>query len=123
MAPAVAAVLLISLAALAFRGLVMAPRDVNPASTPTVTGTIPERTQAQVDEVARTTQLPFKPVVPAYAPTGANSVQVSVGPDSANVIYLDIFWTVTSNRDVSQVHIREVKSGYDYYGYTSDIVD
>ena len=46
-----------------------------------------------------------------------------MGPDSANVIYLDIVWTVTSNRDVSEVRIREVKSGYDYYGYTPDTSD
>jgi hypothetical protein len=122
-APAIAAVLLISLAALAFRGLVMAPHNTNPASTPTISGTILEQTQAQVDEVTKATQLPFTPVMPTYAPDGSSSVQVSVGPNSANVIYLDILWTVTSNRDVSEVRIREVKSGYDYYGYTPDSSD
>ena len=122
-APAVAAVLLVSLAALAFRGLVMAPRDTNPATTPTVRGTILERTQAQVAEVARTTQLPFQAVFPAYAPTGASDVHVSVGPDSANVIYLDIVWTVTSSAYLQQVRIREAKSGYDFYGYTPDTSD
>ena len=119
-APAVAAVLLISLAALAFRGLVMAPRDTNPATTPTVRGTILERTQAQVAEVTRTTPLPFQVVFPAFAPTGASDVHVSVGPDSANVIYLDIVWTVTSSANLQQVRIREAKSGYDFYGYTPD---
>jgi hypothetical protein len=122
-APAVAAVLLVSLAALAFRGLVMAPRDVHPASTPTATGTILERTRARVDEVARTTQLPFTPVKPMYAPNGVSGVQVSVGPDSANVIYLDIVWTVTSSANLQQIYIREAKSGYDFYGYTPDTSD
>jgi hypothetical protein len=118
-APAVAAVLLVSLAALAFRGLVMTPR-VGPAATPTARGTILERTRAQVDEVTRTTQLPFKPVLPAYTPNGASDVHVSVGPDSANVIYLDILWTVTSSASLQQILIREAKSGYDFYGYSLD---
>jgi anti-sigma factor RsiW len=121
-APAVAAVLLVSLAALAFRGLVMAPRDVHPASTPTATGTILERTQAQVAEVARTTQLPFTPVVPGYAPNGASKVDISLGyaNDDKTVIYLDIVWTVTSSAFLRKIRIREFKSGYEYQGYSPD---
>ena len=65
--PAVAAVLLISLAALAFRGLVT--REA-PAATPSVRGTILERTQALVAEVARTTQLSFQPARQRIRPPG-----------------------------------------------------
>jgi hypothetical protein len=120
-APAVAAVLLVSLAALAFRGLVMAPHT-GPAATPTAVGTILERTQAQVDAVDRTVHLPFKPVYPTSAPNGTKGVDVSLGyaNDNKTVIYLDITWTVTSNPNLQAMRIREIRGGYDYPGYTSD---
>jgi hypothetical protein len=123
-APAVAAVLLVSLAALAFRGLVMAPRT-GPAATPTTVGTILERTQAQVEAVGRTVHLPFTPVQPTYAPNGASGVDVSLGyaNDGKTVIYLDITWTVTSSANLQAIRIREIRGGYDYQGYTSDTSD
>jgi hypothetical protein len=124
-APAVAALLLVTLATLAFRGLVLAPRDTRTASTPTPTGTIVERTQSQVAAVERTYPLPFSPVLPAYAPDGVSGVNVSLGyaDDKTTIIYLDIGWTVTSNQYLREVLIRETRSGYDYYGYTTDASD
>ncbi len=123
-APAVAAVLLVSLAALAFRGLVMAPHT-GPAATPTTVGTIPERTHAQVMAVDRTVHLPFEPVFPTYAPSGTSGVDVSLGyaSDNKTVIYLDITWTVTSSPNLQAMRIREIRAGYDYPGYTSDTSD
>jgi hypothetical protein len=123
-APAVAAVLLVSLAALAFRGLVMAPHT-GPAATPTTVGTILERTRAQVETVDRAVHLPFKPVYPTYAPDGAGGVDVSLGyaNDNKTVIYLDVTWTVTSSANLQAMRIREIRGGYDYPGYTSDTSD
>jgi negative regulator of sigma E activity len=120
-APAVAAVLLVSLAALAFRGLVMAPRT-GPASTPTTVGTILERTQAQVAAIARAVQLPFTPVYPTFVPNGASGVDVSLGyaSDNKTLTYLDITWTVPSIANLQAIRIREIRAGYDYPGYTSD---
>ena len=124
MAPAVAAVLLVSLAALAFRGLVMAPRT-GPASTPTTVGTILERTQAQIAAVDRAVHLPFRPVYPTYVPSAVSGVDVSLGyaSDNKTVIYLDITWTVTSIANLQAIRIREIRAGYDYPGYTSDTSD
>ena len=123
-APAVAAVLLVSLAALAFRGLVMAPRT-GPASTPTTVGTILERTQAQIAAVDRAVHLPFRPVYPTYVPSAVSGVDVSLGyaSDNKTVIYLDITWTVTSIANLQAIRIREIRAGYDYPGYTSDTSD
>jgi anti-sigma factor RsiW len=123
-APAVAAVLLVSLAALAFRGLVMAPRTV-PASTPTTVGTILERTKAQIEAVDRAVHLPFRPVYPTSAPNEASGVDVSLGyaSDNKTVIYLDITWTMTSSAYLQAMRIREIRGGYDYPGYTSDTSD
>jgi hypothetical protein len=123
-APAVAAVLLVALAALAFRGLVMAPRT-GPASTPTTVGTLLERTRAQVEAVDRAVHLPFRPVYPTNTPSGAIVVDVSLGyaNDNKTVIYLDITWTVTSNANLQAMRIREIRGGYDYPGYTPDTSD
>lgn len=120
--PVVAALLLVTLAALAFRGLVTLPRDSGPASTPTVTGTIRERTQAQVAAVARTAKLPFTPVLPTYAPNGATGVDVSVGyaSDKKTVISLDIVWTVTSSALLRSIRMSESINGYEYPGYIRD---
>jgi negative regulator of sigma E activity len=124
MAPAVAAVLLVSLAALAFRGLVTSPRT-GPAATPTTIGTILERTQAQIAAVDRTVHLPFKPVLPTYAPSGTSGVDVSLGyaNDNKTVIYLDITWMAPSSANLQAIRIREIRAGYDYPGYTSDTSD
>lgn len=123
-APAVAAVLLVSLAALAFRGLVMAPRT-GPAATPTAVGTIVERTRAQIEAVDRAVHLPFRPVYPTNTPNGASGVDVSLGyaNDNKTVIYLDITWTVTFSANLQAMRIREIRGGYDYPGYTSDTSD
>ena len=123
-APAVAAVLLVSLAALAFRGLVMAPRT-GPAATPTTVGTILDRTHAQVAAVDRAVHLPFRPVYPTNTPNGASGVDVSLGyaNDNKTVIYLDITWTVTFSANLQAMRIREIRGGYDYPGYTSDTSD
>ena len=123
-APAVAAVLLVSLAALAFRGLVMAPRT-GPAATPTTVGTILERTRAQIEAVDRAVHLPFRPVYPTNTPNGASGVDVSLGyaNDNKTVIYLDITWTVTFSANLQAMRIREIRGGYDYPGYTSDTSD
>jgi negative regulator of sigma E activity len=123
-APAVAAVLLVSLAALAFRGLVMAPRT-DPASTPTAVGTIQERTKAQIAAVDRAVHLPFRPVYPTDAPNGASGVDVSLGyaNDNKTVIYLDITWTMTPSANLQAIRIREIRAGYDYPGYTADSSD
>jgi anti-sigma factor RsiW len=123
-APAVAAVLLVSLAALAFRGLVMAPRT-GPAATPTTVGTILDRTRAQVAAVARAVQLPFTPVYPTFVPSGASGVDVSLGyaSDNKTLIYLDITWTVTPSANLQAIRIREIRAGYDFPGYTSDTSD
>jgi Putative zinc-finger len=123
--PAVAALLLVTLAALAFRGLVMAPPDASHASTPTPTLTILEKTQAEVTAVTRTATLPFRPVLPTYAPTGATSVEVSLGyaSDNKTVISLDIVWHVTSSAFLRKVQIRESANGYEYPGYLRDTSD
>src|SRR5262249_5872542 len=111
-----------TLAALAFRGLVTLPHDSGPATTPTPVLTILERTQAQVAVVSRTAKLPFTPVLPTYAPTGASSVDVSLGyaDDKKTVISLDIVWRVTSSANLREIHIRESANGYPYPGYTPD---
>ncbi|HEY7094431.1 MAG TPA: zf-HC2 domain-containing protein [Ktedonobacterales bacterium] len=123
-APAVAAVLLVSLAALAFRGLVMAPHT-SPAATPTTVGTILDRTHAQVAAVANTVHLPFEPVFPTYVPNEVSGVDVSLGyaSDNKTVIYLDITWMAPSIANLQAIRIREIRAGYDYPGYTSDTSD
>jgi hypothetical protein len=121
-APAVAAVLLVTLAALAFRGLVTLPHESGPATTPTPALTILEQTQTQVAVVSRTAKLPFTPVLPTYAPNGASSVDVSLGyaDDKTTVTYLDIVWNVTPSGYLRKIHIRESANGYPYPGYTLD---
>ncbi len=120
--PAIAALLLVTLAALAFRGLVTLPQDSKSAATSTPTLTILEQTQAQVAAVSRTTKLPFTPILPTYAPPWATSVDVKPGyaDDGKTVIALDIVWNMTPNANLRKIHIRESANSYEYPGYKAD---
>jgi hypothetical protein len=121
--PTIAALLLVTLAALAFRGLIMLPREnAHPTATATPVGSILEQTQQKIDAIALTTPLPFTPVLPTFVPNGVSSVDASLGyaSDNTTVIYLEIAWNVTSSAYLRAIHIRESKGGYQYFGYTPD---
>jgi hypothetical protein len=121
-APAVAALLLVTLAALAFRGLATLPRGDSSQATATPVGTIQQRTQAQIAAITKSARLPFTPVLPAYAPDGVSGVEVSLGyaDDNRTVKYLDIVWTVTFSPYLNRIIIRESSNAYEFPGYVVD---
>jgi anti-sigma factor RsiW len=121
-APAVAALLLVTLAALAFRGLATLPRADTSQATATPVGTIQQRTQAQIAAISKSARLPFTPVLPAYAPDGVSGVDVSLGyaDDNKTVIYLKIVWTVTFSSYLDKIIIRESSNAYEFPGYVVD---
>lgn len=120
--PAVAALLLVTLAALAFRGLITLPKDTNRAATPTVSASILDQTQAQIAAISRTAKLPVAPILPSYVPNGVSSVKVSPYCDDAKTIScLKIEWTATFNPYLRTVIIRETPNSYGGFpGYIQD---
>jgi len=121
-APAVAALLLVTLAALAFRGLATLPRGDTSKATATPVGTIQQRTEAQIAAITKSARLPFTPILPAYAPDGVSGVEVSLGyaDDNKTVKYLNIVWTVTFSPYLNRIIIRESSNAYEFPGYVVD---
>ncbi|HEU4784612.1 MAG TPA: zf-HC2 domain-containing protein, partial [Ktedonobacterales bacterium] len=97
--PAIAAMLLVSVALVTFRWLPNTSQIIPPVQQPTATPAPGNetlgKTSAAVESIRK--QLSFKPVLPTYLPDGATLNAVAPGPPRDSEIsehYLDIFWSV-----------------------------
>ncbi len=114
--PAIAALLLISLAFSLFSRTPTARPGLASSVKPTGTGSV-QQTRAQLATVA--SQVSFAPQTPSYLPSGAGAPTIHVGPEQVDVSsrYLDVTWTF-ANGPVQTLHLRELPSGLGFYGYT-----
>ncbi len=116
--PAIAALLLISLALTLFTRLPTGPSHGTSSHQPPSASDPLRQTRAAVGAVA--SQLAFTPVTPGYLPDGASAATVSVGPEQVDAIsrYLDITWTFSSG-PAQSMHLRETPTGLGFYGYSA----
>lgn len=114
--PAIAALLLISLAFSLFSRVPMLRQGLASSVKPNGASPVQEA-RTQVARVAA--QVSFAPQTPSYLPSGAGAPTVSVGPEQVDVAsrYLDVTWTFASG-PVQTLRLRETPSGLGFYGYT-----
>lgn len=115
--PAIAALLLISLAFSLFSRIPTLRQGL--ASSAKTTGASPlQETRTQVARVAG--QVSFAPQTPSYLPSGAGAPTVQVGPEQVDVAsrYLDVTWTFASG-PVQTLRLRETPTGLGFYGYSA----
>lgn len=117
--PTIAAVLLIAVTAVAFRGVVNSPLGRgSDHPTPTVAPeTALQLTQRKVASATALTALAFTPVLPTYLPDNVQGVNVNVSSASADkpTRTLDVTWTLDGA--VRNLHLRESAADYVYPDY------
>ncbi|HKW21809.1 MAG TPA: zf-HC2 domain-containing protein [Ktedonobacterales bacterium] len=122
--PAIAAMLLVSVALVTFRWLPNNSQIILPVQQPTATpapgNQTLTRTSAAVEAIRK--QLAFKPVLPTYLPDGATLSAVAPGPPRDSEIsehYLDISWNVNGPGGVvNTIHLHEAPSKLGLVGYS-----
>lgn len=123
--PAIAAMLLLSVALVTFRWLpnrsqIVVPPVQQPTATPAPGNITLAQTTAAVKAIQA--QLAFKPVLPTYLPDGATLYAVAIGPQRDSEIsehYLDISWNVNgAGGAVNTIHLHEAPSKLGLAGYS-----
>jgi anti-sigma factor RsiW len=121
--PTVAAVLLITLAVLAFRGIAtsIAPPGNVATPTPGPSANPVALTKAKVDAAvaASPIRLAFTPVLPSYLPPNVAQVSAAIGATqgAVSLAYLDVTWTLTGTGPVQTLHLREAPKLGQLIGY------
>jgi hypothetical protein len=122
--PAIAAMLLVSVALVTFRWLPNKSQIILPVQQPTATPAPGNETLATTSALvrAREAQLSFKPVLPTYLPDGATIPDVGIGPLRDSEIsehYLDISWNINgAGGVVNTIHLHEAPSKLGLVGYS-----
>jgi|GEM_PF-1870906 len=122
--PAIAAMLLVSVALVTFHWLPNRGQIVPPVQQPTATPAPGNETLARTSAAvtAIQNQLAFKPVLPTYLPDGASLYAVGMGPQRDSEIsehFLDIFWNVNGTGGaVITIHLHEAPSKLGLAGYS-----
>jgi hypothetical protein len=122
--PAIAAMLLVSVALVTFHWLPNHGQIVPPIQQPTATPAPGNITLAETSAAVRAIQLQlaFKPVLPTYLPDGATLYEVEIGPQRDSEIsehYLDISWNVNGpGGAVNTIHLHEAPSKLGLAGYS-----
>lgn len=122
--PAIAAMLLVSVALVTFRWLPNKSQIGLPAQQPTATPAPGNETLAKTNALVqvRAAQLAFKPILPTYLPDGATIPDVGIGPQRDSEIsehYLDISWDISGTGGaIITVHLHEAPSKLGLTGYS-----
>ncbi|HEX5158421.1 MAG TPA: zf-HC2 domain-containing protein [Ktedonobacterales bacterium] len=122
--PAIAAMLLVSVALVTFRWLPNNNQIIPPVQQPTATPAPGNETLATTSALvrAREAQLSFKPILPTYLPDGATLDGVGIDPQHDDMIsqhYLDISWNVNGlGGVVNTIHLHEAPSKLGLVGYS-----
>lgn len=122
--PAIAAMLLVSVALVTFHWLPNKNPTILPVQQPTATPAPGNETLARTGEIvgAIQKQLSFKPVLPTYLPDGATIPAVAISPQRDSEIsehYLDISWNVNGPGGVvNMIHLHEAPSKLGLVGYS-----
>lgn len=122
--PAIAAMLLVSVALVTFRWLPNKSQIILPVQQPTATPAPGNETLATTSALvrAREAQLSFKPILPTYLPDGATIPDVGIGPLRDSEIsehYLDISWNINgAGGVVNTIHLHEAPSKLGLVGYS-----
>lgn len=121
--PAIAAMLLVSVALVTFRWLPNTSQIIPPVQQPTATPAPGNETLAQTTDLvrAREAQLAFKPILPTYLPDGATLDGVGIEPhdDAISEHYLDISWNISGTGGaVITIHLHEAPSKLGLTGYS-----
>lgn len=122
--PAIAAMLLVSVALVTFRWLPNNTQITPPTQQPTATPAPGNKTLADTSLAVNAIQkqLAFKPVLPTYLPDGATLYAVGMGPQRDSEIsehYLDISWKIVgAGGAVNTVHLHEAPSKLGLAGYS-----
>jgi hypothetical protein len=123
--PAIAALLLVSVALVTFRwlpnkdGQILLPIQ-KPTATPAPGNITLTETSGLV--TARAAQLAFKPILPTYLPDGATLDTVDIGPQGDAELsdhYLDVSWKVSGPGGIiNTIHLHEAPSKLSLDGYS-----
>lgn len=122
--PAIAAMLLVSVALVTFRWLPNTSQINPPVQQPTATPAPGNITLAETNAtvMAIQTQLAFKPILPTYLPDGATLYAIAIGPQRDSEIsehYLDIYWNINGpGGAVNTIHLHEASSKLGLAGYS-----
>jgi hypothetical protein len=122
--PAIAAMLLVSVALVTFRWLPNKSQTILPVQQPTATPAPGNETLATTSALvrAREAQLAFKPILPTYLPDGATLDGVGIDPQHDDMIsehYLDISWNINGTGGaVITIHLHETPSKLGLTGYS-----
>lgn len=122
--PAIAALLLVSVALVTFRVLPSKGDILPPTQHATPTPAPGDETLARTRDLvsAIAAQFPFKPVLPTYLPDGATLANVLPGPQRDSEIsehYLDIYWNVAGpGGAVNTIHLHEASLKLGLAGYS-----
>ncbi|HEX8982418.1 MAG TPA: zf-HC2 domain-containing protein [Ktedonobacterales bacterium] len=114
--PAIAALLLVSLAFSLFSRVPTGRQGQASSAKPTGANPV-QQARSQLATIAA--QVSFAPQTPSYLPSGAGAPRVQVGPEQVDAAsrFLDVTWTFASG-PVQTLHLRELPSGLGFYGYT-----